>query len=221
MTAKTLKFNNIRVNKREFQKSEKPIDLMSVNVDQIVISDKFKHNNEGFKYFIGYQEGEIVKPLCIILPQMSGYIKYFENGGKNMSFLIKDDEVWEKYESIWDVIKNKLNIKFHSEPIYEQKYLKAKVREFDSVMKTNFLGNDTPKENMHYTCIASITIDSVMRMDKKNHPQFYLEELKYRIKKKQMSRFINTELKSESESDSESNSDTELMAKLESDSDSE
>ena len=57
------------------------------------------------KYFIDYQEGEIVKPLCIILPQMSGYIKYFENGGKNMSFLIKDDEVWEKYEKTWDVLK--------------------------------------------------------------------------------------------------------------------
>ena len=72
---------------------------------------------------------------------MSGYIKYFENGGKNMSFLIKDDEVWEKYKQSWDVIKNKLGIKFHSEPIYKQKYLKAKVREFDGVIKTNFLGN--------------------------------------------------------------------------------
>ena len=86
---------------------------------QIVISGKFKHNNESFKYFIGYQEGEIVKPLCIILPQMSGYIKYFENGGKNMSFLIKDDEVWDKYDKIWDVIKDKLGIKFRSEPVYE------------------------------------------------------------------------------------------------------
>ena len=121
MSEKTLKFDNFRVNKKEFHKSKQPIDLMSVNVDQIVVSDKFKHNNEGFKYFIGYQEGEIVKPLCIILPQMSGYIKYFENGGKNMSFLIKDDEVWEKYEQIWDVIKNKLSIKFHSKPIYNQK----------------------------------------------------------------------------------------------------
>ena len=167
MGEKTLKFNNIRLNKKEFDKSKEPIDLMSVNVDQIVISDKFKHNNEGFKYFIGYQEGEIVKPLCIILPQMSGYIKYFENGGKNMSFLIKDDEVWEKYDKIWDVIKNKLSIKFHSEPVYEYRYLKAKVREFDGVIKTNFLGNDMPKENMHYTCIACITIDSVMRIDKK------------------------------------------------------
>ena len=90
---------------------------MSLNLDQIVISDKFKHNNEGFKYFIGYQEGGTIKPLCIILPQMSGYIKYFENVSKNMSFLIKDDEVREKYENIWDVIKNNLGIKFHIEHI--------------------------------------------------------------------------------------------------------
>ena len=94
---------------------------MSVNVDQIVISDKFKHSDEGFKYFIGYQEGEIIKPLCIIFPQMSRYIKYFENGGKNMSFLIKDGEMWEKYDKILDVIKNKLSIKFDSKPIYDQK----------------------------------------------------------------------------------------------------
>ena len=72
-------------------KSKQPIDLMSVNVDQIVVSDKFKHSDEGFKYFIGYQESEIVKPLSIILPQMTGYIKYFENGAKNTYFLIKDN----------------------------------------------------------------------------------------------------------------------------------
>ena len=123
---------------------------MSIIVDQIVVSDKFKHNNEGFKYFIGYLEGGIVKPLCIILPQMSGYIKCFENGCKNMSFFIKDDEVWEKYDKIWDAIRNKLGIKFHSEPVYEYEYLKAKVREFNGVIKTNFLGNDMPKEDMYY-----------------------------------------------------------------------
>ena len=68
---------------------------MSVNIYQIVVSDKFKHNNEGFKYFIGYQEGEIIKPLCIIFPQISGYIKYFENRGKNMSFLLKITKCWK------------------------------------------------------------------------------------------------------------------------------
>ena len=67
MSEKTLKFNNIRLNKKEFQKSKEPIDLMSVNVDQIVVSDKFKHGDECFKYFIGYQGDKIVKPLRIIL----------------------------------------------------------------------------------------------------------------------------------------------------------
>ena len=114
---------------------------------------------------------------------MNGYIKYFKNGVKNMSFLIKDDKVWEKYKQIWDVIKNKLGIKFHSEPIHDKTYIKAKVREFDDKTKTNFLGNNMPKENMHYTCIACITIDSAMRMDKQNHAQVYLEECKYRVKK--------------------------------------
>ena len=81
------------------------------------------------------------------------------------------------------MIKDKLGIKFHSETIYEQKYFKAKVREFDGVVKTNFLGNDTLKGNMYYTCIACIAIDSVMKIDKQNHPQVYLDECKYRVKK--------------------------------------
>ena len=86
MSEKTLKLNNIILNKKKFHRSEEPIDLLSVDVDQIVVPHKFKHNHESFKYFIGYSKGEIVKPLCIILPQMSGYIKYFENGSKSMSF---------------------------------------------------------------------------------------------------------------------------------------
>ena len=80
MSEKTLKFNNIKINKKEFHKSKQTIDLDSIITDKIVVSDRFRHSEEG------YQEDEIVKPLCIILPQMNGYIKYFENGGKNMSF---------------------------------------------------------------------------------------------------------------------------------------
>ena len=106
MIEKTLKIDNIRVNKKEFHKSKQPIHLDLRNVDQIVMSDKFKHNDDGFEYFIGYKEGEIVKPLCIILPQMSGYIKYFENGGKNMSFVIKDDDVLDKYNENWKVLQH-------------------------------------------------------------------------------------------------------------------
>ena len=190
MGEKTLKFDKIRLNKEEFYKSKQPINLGLIDVDQIVISDKFKHNDDGFKYLIGYKEREIVKQLCIILPQMTGYIKYLENGGKSMSFAIKGDDVLDKYNEIWDKIKETLNIKFHSMPIYDEKYIKVKVRE---LKKKNFLGDEIPKENVHYTCIACITIDFVMRMKKKkkkNYSQVYSEECKYKIKKTKMANFI-------------------------------
>ena len=119
---------------------------------------------------------------------------------KNMSFLIKNSEVWEKYEDIWNVIKNKLNIKFHSQPVYENKYLKVKVRVFN--------GNNVPKENRYCTCIACITLDSVLKMGKKNYPQVYLEECKYKVKKINTPRFTNTELEADSESDVEAELDS-------------
>ena len=204
ISGKKLKFDNIRVNKKEFLKSKQPIDVNLVNLDQIVVTDKFKHSDDGFKYFIGYKKSEIVKPLCIILPQMSGFIKYFEDGGENMSFMIKNDGVLDKYDEIWGKIKDKINIKFHSMPVYDKKYIKAKVREFNGVIKTNFLSDEVPKENEHYTCIACITIDSVMRMEKKNYLQVYLRECKYRVKKAKMTKFIEAELESGSESELES-----------------
>ena len=97
MSEKALKLDNIRINKKEPRQSKQQIDLDVVNVDQIVVSEKLRHSDDGFKYLIGYKEGEIIKPLCIILPEMSGYIKYFENGGKNMSFKVTGGDVLDKY----------------------------------------------------------------------------------------------------------------------------
>ena len=158
MSEKTLKVDNVRVNKKEFNQS--------VKVDQIVISDTFKHSDDSFKYFIGYKEGNIIKPFCIILPQMSGYIKYCENGGKSMYFLIKDDDVLDKYNEIWNKIKKTLSIKFQNMAVYDEKYEKARVREFNGVIKINFLSDEIPREGVHYACTACITIDSVMKMKK-------------------------------------------------------
>ena len=134
MSAKTLKFDNIIVDQKKFHKSKQPINLNLVNLDQRVVSDKFKRSDGGFKHFIGYKEGEIVKPLCIILPQMTGYIKYFENVEKNKSFIIKDDNVLDKYHEIWDKIKKTLSIKFRSMSAYHGQYIKAEVRESNSVI---------------------------------------------------------------------------------------
>ena len=134
---------------------------------------------------------------------MSGYIKYFENGGKDMSFVIKDDDVLAKYNEISNKIKRTLNIKLHSMPVYSEKNIKTKVKEFNGVIKTNFLDDEIPKENEHYACIACINIDSIIRLEKTNYPEVYLDECKYKIKKIKISEFINTELDSDSGSRSE------------------
>ena len=130
--------------------------------------------------------------MSIILPQTSGYIKYLENGGKNISFVIKGDDILDKHNKIWN--------------------------DFNGVIKPNLLGEEIPKENVHYACIACITIDSVMRMEKENYPQIYLEQCKYKLKKLKMTKFRNTALESDSELELES--DTKLESKLESKSDS-
>ena len=118
-----------------------------------------------------------------------------------MSFVIKDDNVLDKYNEIWNKIKKTSNIKFHTIPVYNVKYIKAKVGEFNGVIKTNFSDDETSKENVHYACIACITTDSVMKT-KRNYSQVYLEECEYKIKKIKTSKFINTKLESDLELES-------------------
>ena len=129
--------------------------------------------------------------------------------------MIKNDDVLDKYNEIRGKIKNKLNIKFHSMPVYDEKYIKAKVREFDGVVKTKFLGNEVSKESMHYTFIACITIDSVIKMKKKNYSQVYLEECKYRVKKTKTTKLVEAELESGSELELESELESESEPDIE------
>ena len=102
-------------------------------------------------------------------------------------------------------------------PVYDKQWIKAKVREFNGVIKTSFLGDEVPTENEHYTCIACITIDSVMKMERKNYLRVYLEECKYRMKKTKITNFIKIVLDSESESELESDIELELTSELEPD----
>ena len=129
MSKQTLRFIDIEFNKKDFYASKKAIPLNSVNTNKIVISYRIKHNDDNYKYFIGYvHDHAVIRPLCVILPQMSGYIKYFDNGGKNMSFKIEDESAYLKYAEIWNKLKSILNVKFHSEPIYDDKYIKTKIK---------------------------------------------------------------------------------------------
>ena len=138
MSEQTLKCGENVVNEKDFYASKQAIALDSVDSSKILVSDKFKLNDDGCKCFTGYSDGDLIKPLCIILPQMSGYIKYFDNGGKSMSFKIEDESVDLKYSEIWNKIKRLLGTRCHSQPIYDNKYIKTKVKTFGGVISTFF-----------------------------------------------------------------------------------
>ena len=111
--------------------------LDSVDLSKIVVSSRWKVNDTTYKYFCGYLNNDtigsssserIIKLLCVILRQMNGYIKYFDDGGKNMSFVTDDKKVYEKYDEIWNVVKGLLKLKFTTSPIRDDKYILAKLK---------------------------------------------------------------------------------------------
>ena len=123
---------------------------------------------------------------------MSRYIKYFDNGGKNTSFATDDKEVYEKYDEIWNVVKSLLKLKFAASPIRDDKYILAKLKIFNKTNIATFNNNNSivPMEIYHYICIPAIDIDSVLKIDKKAYPQPYLEECKYKLKKRKPVSFM-------------------------------
>ena len=141
-----IKFGNKEIDKKEFYSYKEAILLDSVDLNKIVVSKKRKTDDKTCKYFCGYLNNDVIKPLCVILPQMNGYIKYFDDGGKNMSFVTDDEKVFEKYNEIWEVIKNFLKIDFTVNPIRDDIYLVAKLKIFNKIYKTTFTNNAIPME---------------------------------------------------------------------------
>ena len=140
---------------------------------------------------------------------MNGYIKYFDDGGKNMSFVTDDEKVYEKYDEIWNVVKNLLKLKFTTNPIRNDKYILTKLKIFKKKNPTTFSNNNiVPIEKNNYICIPAIDIDSVLKIDKKADPQAYLEECKYKLKKRKLVSFIDSEIIDDSDSDIDSDIDS-------------
>ena len=135
---------------------------------------------------------------------MNGYIKCFEDGGKNMSFTTDDEKIYEKYDEIWNVIKRLLKLKSTVGPIRNDKYISAKLKIFRKKNLTTFSNNTVPSEKNHYICIPAIDIDSVLKIDKKVYPQAYLEQCKYKLKKRKLVSFTDSEI---IDDDSDSDSD--------------
>ena len=127
---------------------------------------------------------------------MDGYIKYFDNGGKNMTFATDNEKVYDKYNEIWEVIRKLLKIKFTVNPVQDDKYLIAKLKIFNKINTTAFNNNNNiPTEKNHYICIPAIDIDSVLKTDNKRaYPQAYLEQCKYKLKKRKIVNYIDDEI---------------------------
>ena len=104
---------------------------------------------------------------------MDGYIKYFDDGGKNMSFVTDDEKIYEKYNEIWEVVRNLLKIDFTVNPVRDDIYLVAKLKISNKINRTTFTDNVVPIEKNHYICIPVIDIDSILKIDKRAYPQAF------------------------------------------------
>ena len=203
MSSKKIKFGDKEVDKKEFYSSKQAILSDSVDLNKIVVSNKWKINDTPYKYLCGYLNNDTIQPLCFILLQMSGYIKYFDDAGKNMSFVTDDEEIYEKYNEIWEVVRKLLKVKFTVSPVRDDKYIVAKLKIFNRINRTTFTDNIIPIERNHYTCIPATDIDSVLKIDNKRAcPQAYLEQCKYKLKKRKTVSFIDSEIINEDSNDS-------------------
>ena len=203
MSPRKIKFGDKEVYNTKFYSSKQAISLDSVDLNKIVVSKKWKINDTTYKNICGYLNNDTIQPLPVILPQMNGYIKYFDDGGKNMSFVTDDEEIYEKYNEIWEVIRKLLKVDFTVGPVRDDKYLVAKLKIFDRINRTTLNNNNAiPIERNHYICIPAIDIDSVLKIDKRAYPQVYLEQCKYKLKKRKTVNYIDDEI-----IDEDSNSD--------------
>ena len=176
MSSRKIKFGDKEVDKKEFYSSKQAISLDSVDLNKIFVSNKWKINDTTYKYLCGYLNNDTIQPLCVILLQMNGNIKYFDDGGKNMSFVTNDEEIYEKYNEIWAVVRKLLKLKFIVGPVRDDKYIIAKLKIFNRINRTAFTDNAIPIERNLYSCIPAIDIDSVLKIDnKRTYPQAYLE----------------------------------------------
>ena len=107
--------------KNNFIRQKQAIALDSVDLDKIVVSSKWKINETTNKYLCVYLNNDVIQPLCVILPQMNGYFKYFDNGGKNMTFVTDNEKVYDKYNEIWEVIRKLLKVEFTVNPVRNDK----------------------------------------------------------------------------------------------------
>ena len=172
MGGKNINFDDKKNKKSDFYKNKKINKIDDINVNNILVSKKEPYGTKNsFKYFIGYNDNDIIRPLCIRLSQMTGYVRKF-NENSTMSFRVKDKQLLKNYNKIWEKVEKLMKIDFESKPVYgdDDKYIKTKIKTYEKNIITNFHNKKMPKEKASCKCLSIIVIDSVIKANKKYYP---------------------------------------------------
>ena len=206
MSGKTINFNDKKIKKSDFYKNKKVFLIDNIDVNNILVSKKEAYcTKNSFKYFIGYNDNDVIRPLLVKLSQMIGYARKF-NENVTMSFKVNDKQLLKNYNKIWKKIEELMNIDFKSKFVYgnDDKYIKTKIKIYATSIITNFHKNKIPKGKAPCKCLSIIRIDSVIKANKKYYPQILLEECKYIQEKIKTENYIDEDLEN-----SDSNNETE------------
>ena len=181
MSGKSINFDNKKILKNDFYKNKKIFNIDDTDVNKILVSKKEPYGTKNaLKYFIGYNDNDVIRPLCLRLSQMTGYAKKF-NENMTMSFRVNNKQLLKNYNKIWEKIEKLMRIDFESKPVYgdDDKYIKTKIKIHAHNTITNFDNKKMPKEKASCKCLSIIMLDSVIKANKKYCPQTLLEECKY------------------------------------------
>ena len=179
-----------------FTKTEKAFQIGDIDVNKILVSKKEPYDTKNaLKYFIGYNDNNVIRPLCVRLPQMTGYAKKC-NENARISFRVNNKQPLRNYNKIWEKIEKLMRIDFESKPVYgdDDKYIKTKIKICADNMITNFHNKKMPKEKAPCKCLSIIMVDSVIKVNKKYYPQTSLEECKYMREEIKIESYIDEDL---------------------------
>ena len=180
------------------------IQMISMLIKYQSLKKQYGKNNS-FIYFIGYNDNDVIRPLCLKLSKMTGYINEFNENKITMSLMVKDKQLLKNYNKIWKKIEKLMKIDFNTKTTYgdDDKYIKTKIKTYADIIITNFHNKKIPKEKVPCKCLSITMPDSVIESDKKCYPQTFLEECKQVQEKIKCESYINEELDSDSDNDNE------------------
>ena len=211
MSKRNINFDGKKIKRSEFYKNKNVTEIDKIDVNKTLVSKEEPCGTKNsFKYFMGYNDNDVIRPLCIKLPQMTGYSRKFDEKA-TMSFKANNKQLLKRYNQIWKKVEKLLKIEFDSKPVYggDEKYIKTKIKTYGDCVITNFHNKrkshykGMPKEKAPCKCLSIIMLDSVIKANKKYYPQT-LEECKYVQEYIKIENLINDDLE-KSESDSDSN----------------